>query len=327
MRAVILSPPDGTAIPVRTEVLPVPKPGPDEVLVKVAYAGCNFADTMMRRGVYPHPKGYPLVAGLELAGTVEALGKGVTGWAAGDLVAAFVEDAGAFAEYCVVPAERLVRLPEGVGLDVAAACFLQALTAWHLLHNVSTTHKGDVLLIHAIGGGVGLYLTQLAAKAGATVLGTVGTRGKDRRALEWGASRVVLRSEEDFRKMVAEETGGRGVDKILDSTGGSILDGSFESIRNLGHIVSYGEAEGKPFPNLWERLVRRSLTFTRLHLGHVDARSEAWVKGAKTVIGMVADGSLKVPIEGVFALEEAGVMFDRLESRQVAGKLILKICA
>ena len=325
MRAVLLNPPGGAGENMIISDMPKPLAGPGEALVAVAYGGCNFADTMMRRGVYPHPKGYPLVAGLEIAGHVVGLGSGVGSLAVGDRVAGFCEDAGGFAEYCAVQAERLTRIPDSIGLDVAAAFWLQGLTAWHLLHTVSTTGKGDTVLVHAVGGGVGLYLTQLVAQAGATVIGTIGTAGKEKRALEYGAVRVINRNTEDFVAVAAEMTLGRGVDKIVDSTGGSILDRSFECIKVRGHVVSYGEAEAKPFTNLWERLVRKSLTFTRLHIGHVDCKSAAWSEGADQVIERVASGRLAVPIEGIYPLEKVHDMFARLESREVAGKLLLKI--
>ncbi len=325
MRAVILNQPGSAGETMVIGDAPEPVAGPGEVQVRVAYGGLNFADTMMRRGVYPHPKGYPLVAGIELSGEVAAIGPGVTSVAVGDRVAGFSENAGAFAEFCAVPADTLLRIPEAIGLDKAAAFFVQALTAWHLLHTVSRTDTGDVLLVHAIGGGVGLYLTQLGVAAGATVIGTVGTAGKEKRALEFGAARVVNRNEEDFGAVVLELTGGKGVDKIIDSTGGSILDRSFDCIRNLGHVVSYGEAEAKPFANLWERLVRRSLTFTRLHIGHIDVRSPAWQEGARQVVEAIATGNLKVPIEGVYTLDRVHEMFQRLESREVSGKLLLKV--
>jgi NADPH:quinone reductase len=325
MRAVLLNKPDGTVENMHVVDIFKPEPGAGEVLVAVAYGGCNFADTMMRRGIYPHPKGYPLVAGIEMSGIVAALGSDVTPLAVGDRVAGFCEDAGGFAEFCCVPAHRLTRIPATIGLDVAAAFYVQALTAWHLLHTVSSTNRGDVLLVHAVGGGVGLYLTQLGAQAGATVIGTTGTSGKERRALEFGAARVINRNVEDFASVVNEMTKGRGVDKVIDSAGGSILDKSFDCIRNLGHVVSYGEAEAKPFPNLWERLVRKSLTFSRLHIGHIDSASPAWTEGANKVMGMIAAGTLRAPIEGIFVLDDVHAMFAMLESRQVAGKLLLKI--
>jgi NADPH2:quinone reductase len=325
MRAVIFDKPDGKPESTVIREIPAPIAGPGQVLVQVAFAGLNYADLMMRTGIYPHPKGYPLVAGLELAGTVTAIGDGVTGIAVGERVAAFSEDAGAFAEYCAVPIERIIKLPDGIGFDVAAAFYVQALTAWNLLHNVSKTKEGDTILIHAIGGGVGLYLTQLAKAAGAQVIGTVGTAGKENRALEYGANLVVNRSEADFVEATLVFTNGRGVDKVVDSTGASILDRSFDAIRTLGHVVSYGEAEGPPYPNLWEQLVKKSLTFSRMHLGHLDYASDDWKTGSNAILTAIISETLKVPIEGIYAFEEVGDMFAALASRQLSGKVILKV--
>lgn len=325
MRAVLLNRPEGAGENMVVADVPTPTPGAAEVLVAVAFGGCNFADTMMRRGIYPHPKGYPLVAGIEMSGTVAAVGPGVSAFKPGQRVAGFCEDAGGFAEFCVVPAVRLTALPDAIGLDVAAAFYVQALTAWHLLHTVSTTKAGDVLLVHAVGGGVGLYLAQLATQAGAVVIGTTGTAGKEKRALEFGAAKVVNRNEADFAEVVMDQTGGRGADKVVDSTGGSILDKSFDCIRLLGHVVSYGEAEARPQANLWERLVRKSLTFTRLHIGHINSSSAAWINGTEKVMNMITKGQLTVPIAGTFAMDDVHAMYARLESRQVAGKLLLKI--
>ncbi len=324
MKAIIVKAP-GVADNLTVEDAPAPRPGPGEVSVDVAFCGCNFADTMMVSGTYPHPKGYPLIAGLELSGRVHEVGPGVVTFRLGDRVAAFSEDAGGFAERCVVPAERLIAIPDAMGLDVAAAYPIQALTAWHLLHNVSVTRPGDVILLHAIGGGLGLLATQLAIKAGATVIGTVGTRGKEKRALEMGASLVVHRDDEDFVEAVLRFTAGKGVDKIVDSTGGDILDRSFGCIRKLGHVVSYGEAAGRPFANLWERLVAKSLTFSRLHLGHVDFSGDAWKRSVSEVTGDILSGRLLVRVEEVFAFERAAAMLDRLASRSVSGKLLLAV--
>jgi NADPH2:quinone reductase len=139
LRAVLLNPPGGAGENMVVTDVADPAPGPGDAIVAVEYAGCNFADTMMRRGIYPHPKGYPLVAGLELAGRVVAVGREVTEVKPGDRVAGFSEDAGAFAQFCAIPAERLTVLPDAIGLDKAAAFFVQALTAWHLMHTVSKT--------------------------------------------------------------------------------------------------------------------------------------------------------------------------------------------
>jgi NADPH:quinone reductase len=324
MRAIMITAP-GPFDGLKVMEAPAPTPSAGEVLIDVAYCGCNFADTMIARGTYPHPKGYPLVGGLEVSGRIAAVGPEVRGVAVGDGVAAFLEDAGGFADQCVAPVERVIGIPKGMGLDVAASFPIQALTSWHLLHNVSVTKPGDVILLHAIGGGVGLIATQLAVRAGATVIGTVGTRGKEKRALEFGAAKVINREEEDFVAAVVAFTGGRGVDKIVDSTGASILDRSFVTIRKLGHVVSFGEAEGRPFPNLWERLVSKSLTFTRFHLGHSDFASDMWRKGIDDVVGGLISGVLKVPIEETFPFEKAQVMLERLASRQVSGKLLLAV--
>jgi NADPH2:quinone reductase len=278
---------------------------------------------MMLSGTYPHPKGYPLIAGLELSGRVHEVGPGVTAFRPGDRVAGFSEDAGGFAQYCVVPTERLIPISDAMSLDVAAAFPIQALTAWHLLHNVSVTRPGDVILLHAIGGGLGLLATQLAVKAGATVIGTLGTRGKEKRALEMGASLVVNRGDEDFVAAVMNFTAGKGVDKIIDSTGGDILDRSFGCIRKLGHVVSFGEAAGRPFANLWERLVSKSLTFSRFHLGHVDFQGDAWKRSVSEVVGDILPDRLIVHVEEMFAFPQAGAMLERLASRSVSGKLLL----
>ena len=322
MRAIVIGEPGGDIV---VADVAQPKPGPGEVLIEVAYVGCNFADTMIANGNYPHPKGYPLVMGFEPAGRIAELGPGVANWRVGDRVSAFCEDAGAFADFAVAPVDRLIPIPDAMGLDVGAAYALQALTAWHLLHNVSTTKPGDTILLHAIGGGVGLLATQIAVAAGATVIGTVGTRGKEARALEFGAARVINRQDEDFVAATLAFTGGRAVDKIVDSTGATILDRSFETIRNLGHVVSYGEAEGRPLPNLWERLVQKSLTFTRFHLGHVDTQSAIWRRSVEETSSAVLTGRLKAPIEEAFPFERAQAMLQRLASRNVAGKLLLEV--
>ena len=324
MRAVVIPEagnPDGVQILER----PVPVPGPGEVMIDVAYCGCNWADTMMCRNTYPHPVTYPATPGFEVSGHVRALGKGVAGVRVGDRVAAYLPHGRGYAETCVTPAECVVPLPPDIGLDVGAAFIVQALTSYHLLHTVGRVQPDSIVLIHAIGGGVGLSATQLAARAGAVVIGTVGTPGKERKPLEFGATRVIDRSREDFLAACHEVSGGKGVDLILDSVGASTLDRSFSALRNLGHVVSYGEAEGRPFTNLWERLVPKSLTFTRFHLGHVDVGSEAWRTGLDQVMDGLSAGWLKMSIVDRYPLEQAARMLNHLESRQVAGKLLLAV--
>jgi NADPH2:quinone reductase len=178
---------------------------------------------------------YPLVLGLEIAGTVSKLGPGVTGVKVGERVAAFLEQGGAYAEKAVVAANMLMRLPDGIPFDVGAALTVQPLTGYHMLHTIYGIDPGETVLINAIGGGVGLFTTQLAVKAGARVIGTVGTPGKEKRALEYGAERVVVTRDEDFEQAVLAFTGGRGVDLAIDSLGATMLDRTFNVVRKLGH--------------------------------------------------------------------------------------------
>lgn len=305
--------------------MPDPVPGPGEVVIDVAYAGCNWADTQVRQGIYPHPMVYPLVLGFEVSGTVSKLGAGVANVKVGDRVATFPEKGGGYAEKCIAGAAGLIRLPDDVPFDVGAAFPITALTAYHMLHTIHGRLKaGSTVLVSAIGGGVGLAVTQLAVHAGAKVIGTTGTAGKERRPLDFGASRVINYATEDFEKAVLDFTGGRGVDLAIDSYGASMLDRVFGVVRPLGHIISIGEAEGQPFKNIRERILPRSQTFTRLHLGHVDQSSAEWNAGVAHCLKGLSEGWLRVPIEGVFPLAQAADMHRRLEGRQVSGKLLLK---
>jgi NADPH2:quinone reductase len=214
-----------------------------------------------------------------------------------------------------------------MSLETAAAFPIQSLTAYHMLHSVAGVKPGDTVLIHAIGGGVGLQLTQLAVKAGARVIGTVGTPGKERRALDYGAERVVLTRNEDFEAAVLDFTRGRGVDLALDSLGATTLDRTFNVVRKLGRIISYGEAEGQPFKNIRERILPRSQTFTRFHLGHVDPGSAMWRQGLEYVLQGIMTGWLKVPVERIYKMDQAKDMHVRIESRQVSGKLLLSLAS
>jgi NADPH2:quinone reductase len=324
LKAVVIYAPGAPEQLVMADV-PEPSPGPGEVLVDVAFAGCNWADTQIRTGIYPHPFTYPLVLGFEISGTVSKLGPGVSGVKVGDRVATFVEKGGAYAEKAVAPANMLVPLPDAIPFDIGAAIVIQPMTGYHMLHTLHRLEPGETVLINAIGGGVGLFTTQLAVKAGARVVGTVGTPGKEKRALDYGATRVVITTKEDFEQAVLDFTNGRGVDLAIDSLGATMLDRTFNVVRKLGHIISIGEAEGQPFKNIRERILPRSQTFTRFHLGHIDPGSAAWKNGVEHVLGGVRDGWLKVPIAGVFPMSEAAEMHRRIESRQAAGKLLLAI--
>jgi NADPH2:quinone reductase len=326
MKAVIVEELGGPENLITAEV-PDPTPSENEALVDVAYCGCNWADTMIRIGTYPHSMTYPVILGLEISGRVVALGAKAKNVRVGDRVAAFIEKGGGYAQKCAVPADLLIAIPPGMSLETAAAFPIQSLTAYHMLHSVAGVKPDDTVLIHAIGGGVGLQLTQLAVKAGARVIGTVGTPGKERRALDYGAERVVLTRNEDFEAAVLDFTRGRGVDLALDSLGATTLDRTFNVVRKLGRIISYGEAEGQPFKNIRERILPRSQTFTRFHLGHVDPGSTMWRQGLEYVLQGIMTGWLKVPVERIYKMDQAKDMHVRIESRQVSGKLLLSLAS
>ena len=324
MKAVVIHAPGAPDKLVMAD-MPEPMPGPGEVLVDVAFAGCNWADTQIRTGIYPHARSYPLVLGLEISGTVSKLGPGVS-----DVKSAIVSPPSSNKEAptrkkAVVRANMLMPLPDTIPLDVGAALTVQPLTGYHMLHTIYGIEPGETVLINAIGGGVGLFTTQLAVKAGARVIGTVGTPGKEKRALEYGAARVVVTTSEDFEQAVLDFTNGRGVDLAIDSLGATMLDRTFNVVRKLGHIISIGEAEGPPFKNIRERILPRSQTFTRLHIGHVDADSQAWKDSMAYIVQGVLDGWLKVPIAGIFPMADAAGMHRHIELRQAAGKLVLAI--
>lgn len=324
MRQIIVRTPGGPEV-MQVESGAVPAPGPGEVAIDVAYCGCNWADIMVRNNSYPHPTKYPAVPGCEISGRIRAKGQGVAGLEIGQRVAACPPADGGYAEVCIVPKDDVIVLPLDMPLDLAAAFPLQALTAHFMLHDLGRVKAGSTVLIHAIGGGVGLCLTQLAVKAGCRVIGTVGTQGKERRPLELGAERVIDASREDFVAAVAELTQGRGVDIVFDSVGAATLDRGFDAIRTLGQIISYGEASGRPFGNIWERMVPKSATFTRFHLGHFVPGTPAWNRAVLHVLDGIRHGWLRIFIEDVYPLARAADMHVRLESRTVSGKLLLSV--
>lgn len=323
MRAVVVPEPGGfDALQVKD--VPEPAPGPGEVLVKAAFAGCNWADTQVRSGIYPHAITYPVTPGFEVAGAVAALGDGVSGLEVGDRVVAITE-IGGYAEMAVAPADLTTKLPDGVPLDIAAAFPIQALTAYHMLHTVYRLNEGDVVLVHAAGGGVGLQVIQLAIHAGARVIGTVGTKGKEKRCLQYGAEKVVNLGEEDFVAAVLAMTDGQGAHLAVDSLGASTLDRTFDAVRLLGHVINIGEAEGKPYDNIRDRILPRSQTFTRLHIGHIMPDQALWRRGMEYVLGGIADGWLDIPIVDRVPLENVQDMHRQFEARGVSGKLLLSM--
>ncbi len=305
--------------------LPKPNLANNEILVDVRYGGLNYADLMMYNGSYPHPKGYPLQAGIEFSGIIVKCGSEVQKFSVGDRVAGFSENAGAFSEFLSVPEDSVTKLIDEVSLENGATYYVQTTTAFHLLNTIGKVQANDIVLIHAIGGGVGLNLTQLAKYAGATVVGTVGTSGKEKRPLECGADLVLDRTKQDFTYEIEKKFGKNPIRLLFDSTGAKILNSSFDLMQNLGHVISYGEASGKPYDNLWSQLVLRSLTFSRLHIGHINHQSEEWEHAQITIQEMIKNGELKLFTEHIFSLKDFDSAYHALDSRKVAGKILIKI--
>jgi NADPH2:quinone reductase len=326
MRAVVIERPGGLERLELAEV-PAPEPGRGEILIRVRYAACNWSDIQKREGVYPDPVSYPVIIGLEVSGTVVAKGAGVRGFALGSRVAAITgpRGKGGYAELVAVPASYAIALPESIGDALGAAFPAVTLTAYHLLRSAYRLRRGQCVLVHAIGGAVGLMLTQMAVEMGARVIGTVGSRPKARRALGYGAERVVVRGKEDFVAAALEFTGGRGVDLVIDSLGADFLPRSFDALRTYGHVINIGEAAGYPDFPVRAKLYERSTSLAGYELLHAVPGSARWRRGLRYVVERLADGRLELPIEGTYPLGRVKDAHRKLERRGVSGKLLLKV--
>ena len=320
MKIVLVEEPGGPE-QLRLIEMPKPEPGRDQALVKIAAAGVNYIDIYHRTGLYKVDP--PITLGMEGAGVVEAVGEGVTEVAPGDRVA-YAMARGSYAEYAVVPAWMLVKLPPALDFQSAAAAMLQGMTAHYLTHSTFPLKSGDACLIHAAAGGVGLLLVQMAKMRGARVFGTVSTPAKAELARQAGADVVILYTEQDFLEVVRRETNGRGVDVVYDSVGAATWDKSLDCLRPRGMMVSFGNASG-PVPAFQPLVLSQkgSLFLTRPTLGHYTATREELLWRAGDVLSWVQDGRLKLRIERVYRLEEAAEAHRALESRATSGKLLI----
>jgi NADPH2:quinone reductase len=296
-------------------------PGSGQARVRVEAAGVNFIDVYFRTGAYPSQ--LPYVPGLEGAGVVEAVGEGVAGLGVGDRVA-WASAPGSYATHVVAPVGVLVQIPGAVASDAAAAVMLQGMTAHYLVHGVRETHPGDVALVHAAAGGVGLLLTQMLRAAGARVIGTCSTDAKAALAREVGASDVVRYDQGDFVAEVRRLTGGQGVHVVYDSVGQSTFDGSLRCLRPRGLLALFGQASGPVPPFDLQRLNRGGGLFvTRPSLAHYTATRAELELRANAVLAAVAAGALRVRIGARFPLAEAGDAHRALEGRATTGKVLL----
>jgi NADPH2:quinone reductase len=304
----------------RYEDLPLPEPGPGEARVKLAAAGVNFIDIYHRKGQYPGK--LPLTLGQEGAGVVDAVGVGVSDAKPGDHVA-YASVQGAYAEYANVPIERLVPVPDGVALDLAAAVMLQGMTAHYLTHNTFALKPGDTALVHAAAGGVGQLLVQLAKRRGSHVIGTASAAKLDL-ARAAGADEVIGYNEEDFEAAVKRLTDGKGVDVVYDSVGKTTFDKSLNCLRRRGYMVLFGQSSG-PVPPLDPQILngKGSLFLTRPTLAHYTATREELLARTNDLFGWIAAGELKVTIDKTFPLAHAAEGHRYLEGRQTKGKVLL----
>jgi NADPH2:quinone reductase len=301
-----------------------PAPGPGQALVRVVASGVNFLDVYLREGAY-YKIDLPLTLGNEAAGTVEAVGPGVTEVAVGDRVA-YAMVRGSYAEYALVPAARLVTIPDSVGFVEAAAAMLQGMTAHYLTHSTYKLGPGDTCLVHAAAGGAGGLLVQVAKMRGARVLGTVSTEEKAHVARECGADDTILYTTERFDEAVTRLTGGRGVDVVYDSVGRDTFEMSLNCLRPRGMLVLFGQSSG-PVPPVDTGTLngKGSLFLTRTGLGHHLLTREELLWRARDVLDWVATGRITLRIGGTYPLSEAARAHRDLESRRTTGKLILTV--
>jgi NADPH2:quinone reductase len=306
----------------RLAELPTPQPGAGQVLIRVEAAGVNFIEIYFRKGVYK--AALPFTPGSEAAGTVEVLGPGVTGFNVGDRVAS-ASVLGSYAEYALVPAAQLVKVPAGLTPEAAAAAMLQGMAAHYLSHSAFTLKAGDTALVHAGAGGVGLLLTQMAARRAARVIATVSTPAKAELARAAGAAEVILYTSQDFEAEVKRLTGGKGVDVVYDSVGRTTFAGSLNCLRPRGLLVLFGASSGPVPPfDLIQLSSKGSLFVTRPTLTHYVATRAELDWRSTDVLGWVARGELKLRTEFVYPLAEAAQAQIDLEARRTTGKILLK---
>jgi len=297
-------------------------PGPGEATVRHEAIGLNFIDVYFRTGLYPQP--LPAGLGQEGAGVVEAVGEGVTHVRAGDRVAYAGRPNGAYAQVRNLPASLLVKLPDAIGSDTAAAMMLQGMTVQYLFHAAAPVKKGDTILFHAAAGGVGLIACQWARALGVNLIGTAGSDEKVALALKHGAAHAINYNTENFTERVREITRGKGVSTVFDSIGKDTFIGSLDCLRPRGMMVSFGNASG-PVANfsLGELASRGSLYLTRPALGSFTATREELDACARSLFDVVASGQVKIDINQRYNLADVGQAHQDLEARRTTGSTIL----
>jgi len=320
MRAVVVNQHGGPQV-LEVAEQEAPQPGNGQLLVDVAAAGVNFMDIYRRQGNPPYAGDLPYVPGAEGAGTVAAVGSGVSGFAEGDRVAWPVAS-GSYAEQALVPAASAVPVPDGIGLQTAAAAMLQGMTAHYLVNSTYPVAQGDHVVVHAAAGGVGLLLTQMARMRGGIVIATTSTAQKADLARQAGAQHLA--GYDDFAATVRDVTGGVGAAAVYDGVGQSTFDDSLSCLRLRGCMVLYGAASGPVPPFELQRLAASgSLFITRPTLGSYIASREELEHRASDLFAWISSGQLDIRIGGTYPLDQAPRAHEDLAARRTTGKLLL----
>jgi len=320
MRAIQVSQTGGPEVLTLVDV-PVPTPKPNEAVVEIKASGVNFIDVYFREGRYPAP--VPFINGQEAAGIVKEVGAEVSGVKVGDRVA-YTSSLGSYAEYAAVAATRLVKIPDGLSFEQAAAAMLQGMTAHYLLNSTYKLQRGETALIHAAAGGVGRLLVQMAKKIGARVIATAGTEEKAQLARDAGADECIIYTQADFETETKRLTDGQGVHVVYDGVGKATFDKDLEVLRPRGYLVLFGGSSGAVPPfDLIKLSQKGSLFITRPTLAHYTATREELEWRANDVLGSIARGELKLRIHKAYTLEEAEQAHRDLEGRKTSGKLLL----
>jgi NADPH:quinone reductase len=303
----------------------VGEPGADEVRMRNRAVAVNYRDVLMRLGVHA-VKGFPSGIGLESAGVIEAIGSGVTGFAVGDRVAFAGMPEGSYAEQRIVPAARLIPLPDEIDERTAAAMMIRGMTARALLHDAYKVQPGDTILVHAAAGGVGLIMCQWAKHLGATVIGTVGSPEKAEVALAHGCDHAIVYTREDFAARVHEITAGEGVPVVYDSVGKATFEGSLRCLRRRGVMASFGEASGDPDPMPPRRLgALGSIYLTHPSVTNYTATRAELEATANDLFAMVVSGKIKITISRTYPLADAARAHADLEARKTTGSIVLAV--
>lgn len=307
----------------RWEEVQVGNPGPGQVLLRNTAVALNYRDIYVRSGMHALPS-FPSGIGIESAGVIEAIGPGVTGLAGGQRVACVAGPDTAYAEARLVPAARVVPLPDGIDERTAAAMMIRGMTARYLLRETYVVRPGDAILIHAAAGGVGLIMCQWAKHLGATVIGTVGSPEKAEVAREHGCDHPIVYTAEDFVERVRAITGGAGVPVVYDSVGRSTFEGSLKCLRARGLLVSFGESSGEPDP-VPPRLLGQlgSIYLTHPSLGDYTATRAALLATANDLFEVVLGGKVRISINQVYDLKDAPSAHRDLEARKTTGSAVL----